>query len=361
MYMSYIVTLIITIVLFAQGVSAMEQQKKLPSLAFVSDCLKKHYVINSHDFTPIYGGADMNARAYTVKTNNQSLYFVKIKQRSDSVWNITLVDLLHRSGMPCIVPVIKTNQGHVSLPIGDFYITVYPFMQGVNGFEKNLTDCQWIDLGKALKTLHNFKLPQSLIQNLPQENYSSTSRDYVRSFLGNIPESCAYNDEIAHNFLNFIQAHKATIERVVERADFLGNLIKTQDQKLVLCHGDIHAGNVLITEQGNIYIVDWDDLILAPKERDLMFIGGGVGNVWNNRHEELLFFQGYGDTKINYQILAYYRYERIVKDIVEYAEALLLKTGTNFDKDRHEMYGHFVAQFGPKGVVDCAFATDYSF
>ena len=30
-----------------------------------------------------------------------------------------------------------------------------------------------------------------------------------------------------------------------------------------------------------IYIVDWDEPIMAPKERDLMFIGGGVANVWN--------------------------------------------------------------------------------
>ena len=30
-----------------------------------------------------------------------------------------------------------------------------------------------------------------------------------------------------------------------------------------------------------------------PKERDLMFIGGGVANVWNKPHEETLFYKGY--------------------------------------------------------------------
>lgn len=32
-------------------------------------------------------------------------------------------------------------------------------------------------------------------------------------------------------------------------------------------------------------IVDWDEPIMAPKERDLMFIGGGVANVWNDPSE----------------------------------------------------------------------------
>ena len=31
---------------------------------------------------------------------------------------------------------------------------------------------------------------------------------------------------------------------------------------------------MLIHENSDIYIVDWDEPIMAPKERDLMFIGG---------------------------------------------------------------------------------------
>ena len=73
----------------------------------------------------------------------------------------------------------------------------------------------------------------------------------------------------------------------------------------MLCHADIHGGNVLIDADGSIYIVDWDDPIMAPKERDLMFIGGGVANVWNNPHEEEVFYKGYGKTEMNMPILAY--------------------------------------------------------
>lgn len=105
-------------------------------------------------------------------------------------------------------------------------------------------------------------------------------------------------------------------------------------------------------------MLDWDEPIIAPKERDLMFIGGGVGNVWNKRHEEKLFYKGYGKVEIDSTILSYYRHERIVEDIAIYSRELLLTTAGS--KDRLEMYRHFIDMFATQGVVEIAFKTDES-
>jgi spectinomycin phosphotransferase len=59
----------------------------------------------------------------------------------------------------------------------------------------------------------------------------------------------------------------------------------------------------LVNGNNSIYIVDWDDPVMAPKERDLMFIGGGVANVWNKLHEEESFYRGYGRAEINTKLL----------------------------------------------------------
>jgi spectinomycin phosphotransferase len=115
---------------------------------------------------------------------------------------------------------------------------------------------------------------------------------------------------------------------------------------------DIHGGNVLIENSETFYIVDWDEPIMAPKERDLMFVGAGVGNVWNNLLEEKFFYEGYGKTKINLQALAYYRHERIVEDIAFYCRDLLLTTEGG--ENRLQMFKHFVAMFEPEGVVEIA-------
>ncbi len=147
-----------------------------------------------------------------------------------------------------------------------------------------------------------------------------------------------------------------TIRRLVDRAEQLAEKLHDLSPNFVLCHSDIHAGNVLLSGNDALYIVDWDEPIMAPRERDLMFIGGGVANVWNKPHEEELFYKGYGKTDVNMTLLSYYRHERIVEDIAEYAQELL--STTSGGKNRAEMYKQFVGMFEPNGVVDIAFKTD---
>jgi spectinomycin phosphotransferase len=153
-----------------------------------------------------------------------------------------------------------------------------------------------------------------------------------------------------------MKKHSIIIHRLVDRAEQLGKQIQNQLPEFVLCHSDIHGGNVLMDGNNIIYMVDWDDPIMAPKERDLMFIGGGVANVWNKPHEEEFFYKGYGKTEINKTILAYYRHERIVEDIAVLGQQLLLTSVS--EQHRAESYKHFIAQFEPQGVVDIAFKTD---
>ena len=152
-----------------------------------------------------------------------------------------------------------------------------------------------------------------------------------------------------------MKANANSIRRLVDHAEDLAKKIQKLFPKFVLCHSDIHAGNVLTVGNDSIYIVDWDNPIMAPKERDLMFIGGGVANVWNRPHEEELFYKGYGKTDVNRAILSYYRHERIVEDIAIYGQQLLLTMEGG--KDRPEMYKQFIDMFEPKGVVDIAFKT----
>lgn len=183
-------------------------------------------------------------------------------------------------------------------------------------------------------------------------------RQYIKHKLLTHIEAMLIDDEMAIQLMKFMKENSNTIFRLVDRAQELGQKLKDQPTKFVLCHSDIHGGNVLINGNNPIYIVDWNDPIMAPKERDLMFIGGGIANVWNKPHEEEFFYKGYGVTEVNAAMLAYYRHERIVQDIAEYGQELLLTTAGG--ANRQEMFKQFVAMFEPQGVVDIAFKTDIS-
>lgn len=104
-----------------------------------------------------------------------------------------------------------------------------------------------------------------------------------------------------------------------------------------------------------VAIVSWDAPLLAPKERDLMFIGGGIDDIWKSKREEADFYEGYGETKIDLTALAYYRYERIIEDLAAYAEQLLLTNEGG--ADREEAYERFAGNFEPGQTIEIAEKT----
>ena len=321
----------------------------------IIDCLHAHYGIDVVTLQRLSLGADINALVYKAEKQDKSAYFVKLKRGHHHDIGIAIVELLHQKGVQAVIPPIKTRQGHPTLNTDNFTLIMYPFIEGQDGFNRPLKNPQWLTLGMTLRQVHKIDVPSTIKQQLRQETYSSTYRDMVRSFYPYL-DVLPLNDNIAQEVSAFMKQHIRIIQRLVDRAEQLANIIQNESPPLVLCHSDIHGGNVLMANDKTLYIVDWDEPMMAPKERDLMFIGGGVANVWNNAHEEEIFYKGYGETEINQTILAYYRHERIVDDIAEYGPHLLLTSSGG--EERIEMYKHFIAMFEPRGVIDIAFKTD---
>lgn len=300
------------------------------------------------------GGADINAFSCRVDASTGS-YFVKFKYGDYEEVNLQIVRLLHEAGIKEIIFPISTLEGKLFQQLDQFGIIVYPFVDAPDGFIQHLSEKQWMKLGETLRNIHDISLPEFIRNKLRKENYSSRWREVVRSFYDKVNPATS-DDQLAKIFKDFFRKNINIIRRLVDVANELSRKIQPDLHECVLCHSDIHAGNILI-HNDDIYIIDWDEPILAPRERDLMFIGGGVGNVWNKPEEIKQFYKGYGKVDINKVTLAYYRHERIVEDIAVYGQSLLFPvTG---EESRSEMLKHFMSMFEPGGVVDIAFKTDY--
>lgn len=322
---------------------------------FIINCLSTYYSIGVTALVLLPLGADPNASIYKIQSCDEKTYFIKLKRGYFHDTNIEVLELLETAEIQHLISPIKTVTGTKIQQVDDFTLIVYPFVEGQDGFSRSLTDEQWIALGRALKQAHEIHVPTFLKTRIRREEFSPKWRDIVRSLYSN-SEAVSINDEIALNLWEFLQENKSIIQQLVDRSEQLSQKASSHPLKFVLCHSDLHGGNVLIDGTKALYIIDWDDSILAPKERDLMFMGGGVGNVWNKPHEEKLFYQGYGQTDVNWTLISYYRYERIVEDIAVYSQELLLKPMQ--DNNRIEMYKQFMSMFEPRGVVDIAFETE---
>jgi spectinomycin phosphotransferase len=83
-----------------------------------------------------------------------------------------------------------------------------------------------------------------------------------------------------------------------------------------------------------------------------MYIGAGIDRLWVNEEQQAYFHEGYGSCTIDHECLAYYRYERIIQDLVAYAEELFL--GQPDEQDRQVAYRFFASNFEPGGTIEMA-------
>ena len=143
----------------------------------------------------------------------------------------------------------------------------------------------------------------------------------------------------------FWRERQATIRTLAERAETLARRLQAAGLPWVLCHADIHTFNVMVDTAGCLWIVDWDETVLAPKERDLMFAAGGISTTLVGPHAETLISEGYdgpehrGPVQIDPLALAYYRYAWAVQDIGGFAERVFKMPELGVVSKRHAVEG----------------------
>ncbi len=327
------------------------------SIAQLSNNLLEQYRIHAVQIASLAYGADAAAKVYRVTASDGGPYFLKVRRGFFDEVTLAVLHYLHQRHLTHIIAPTPARNGQLWVPLneGDVTATLYPFVEGHNGFEQALTDNQWHQLGEALKHIHSSALPDELLQRIPPERYSRQWCDKVKALLIR-SEHEAFADPVASEVAVCLNSKAEEIRYLVRRTEELGEVLQTQKSELVLCHSDIHAGNVLIDVTGRLYVIDWDNLILAPKERDLMFIGGGIGGIWSSPREESIFYGGYGPTEIDPVALAYYRFARIVEDIALYGEQFLFtNTGGELRKRGANIIGRF---FEPNVLPQHLIVTD---
>ncbi len=306
---------------------------------------------NRLSFLPL--GADVNTAVFRVVMENETAFFLKLRKGAFYEVTVTVPQYLHAQGIQVIIAPLETTSGQPWVRMDDYTMILYPFIEGRNGYKVALSDQQWLDFGAALKGIHATQLPPELARLIPRETYSAHWREMVTTFQVQI-EEVRFHDPTAIKTAVFMKSRRDEITYMVVRADQLGHQLQGRTLDMVLCHSDIHPGNLLLGVNDSLYIVDWDNPIFAPKERDLMLIGGC--GTWNNAREENLFYQGYRQNELDHMALAYYRYERIIQDIAAYCEQLLLTEAGG--EDREQSFTYFSSQFLPHKEVEIAIKND---
>ena len=292
--------------------------------ALIAECLETHdgLAIDALSYLPI--GPDMRAFVYRATARDGRDWFVKVRIGPVNEASLLVPAALNERGIHDVLAPLRTRSGHLSrrLPNGDSVI-LYPFIEGENGKIVGLSNEQWREFGEALRDVHASGLEARFRDLLPRETFALPSAALVRQLSALVRET-EFESPAAREFAAFWRDQQPRVDAMLNRAESLGRALQAKPFDLVLCHTDIHAANILVGDDGRIWLIDWDAPLIAPRERDLLFVIGSRIARAVEPFQEDLFFEGYGPTEIDRDALIYYRYERIVEDIGEFGRSVFL-------------------------------------
>ena len=318
-------------------------------------CVGNEYGLSVTQITFLPLGADVNTAVYRLVTTDGTPYFLKLRKADFDKAAVSLAKFFSDQDITQVIPPLVTKSGQLWGETAVFRTILYPFIEGGNGYEVDLQDFHWSAFGTALKKIHTTTIPSTISDNIRKESYSPQYREAVKQFLTRI-EDDVFDDFIATKLASFLKCKRVETMELIERAEQLAQRLQAQTPEMVVCHSDIHAGNLLIGNDGDLYIVDWDEPTIAPKERDLMYVGSGLISDLVPQEEEALFYRTYGQTKINTTALAYYRYERIIQDIAAFCKRLL--SADESEKDREQFLRYLTSNYESGGTIEIAYQAD---
>jgi spectinomycin phosphotransferase len=302
-------------------------------------------------FLPI--GHDLQAFVYQVVTNDRTSFFLKIRAGAVNEAALDVPHALIDRGIDNILAPITTRAGGLWCPLdADHTVVLYPFIHGQDAMTIGLKSDQMREFGATLRAVHDSGMADRFRDLLRVEDFSLPSAALVRDILA-LTGDATFESPAATRLAGFLRDNATRVHELLARAEEIGRGLQSQPFEPVLCHADIHAANILVGDDGRIWLIDWDGPLIAPRERDLFFVIGSRIARPISSEEEVIFFEGYGPTEIDEAAIIYSRYERIIEDIGEFGRSVFLDPQLGEEMKEREM-GLAMGFFEPGGDIDRA-------
>ena len=283
-------------------------------------CLHEHYGFAAVALVFLPLGLDARSGIYRAVSDHGAVCLLKVRRGPLYEPSLLIPRYLSDQGIASVVAPIPTKRGALWADLEEWTLAVYPFIEGERGWRPSMTDGQWEAVGAALKQIHRVTPPAEGLRLVRRETFDPA--EYIRSARAfEAREAGAEGgSEHARALRAAWMARRPAIHAALASMETLGRALQRQSGPYVICHADLHPGNIIRNQAGEVFLIDWDDVMLAPKERDFLFVGQARADgaaPAQTAPQTSPFFQGYGETAMDWAALTYYRWERVIQDLIE--------------------------------------------
>jgi spectinomycin phosphotransferase len=329
----------------------MHEQPEIP-VEHLRACFQDQYDLIPAIFEFLPLGLDSYAGVYRVVSEQGTASLLKVTSRPLYEPRCLVPRYLKDQGITSVVAPIPTRSGALWTHLEEWTVTVYPFLEGETSWT-GMTDEQWKEVGTIFQRIHRVRLPSFGFESLRKETFDPTEyARWIHTFETQHAHARGGASASQRALRSSWMVHQSTIHTAVAILETLGNVLQSRTLPYVVCHADLHPANLLRDHVGRVFVIDWDEVMLAPKERDFLFIKESSAD------SEALpgtpeFFRGYGQTEIDWIALTYYRYERVVQDLIAFAQDVFFRDDLG-EESRAEAVQFFDEILAEGGEIDAA-------
>jgi spectinomycin phosphotransferase len=324
----------------------------VPSIQQLTGWVRNDYGLVLRDVDRVAHGADVAVDLWRAVAPAGTAYAVKLSGGGTPAGDL-VTSHLAASGIDGVLAPLRTRAGWLASDHLGRRLTVTPWADGEPALDVDLTAAHWRAFGALLAATHRTDVPGALAAALPWDDLTHDAiAEQVRVTIAQlaVPPADGTADAVRHAWWDATDR----ITALSHHATGLSAALRSITHKHVVCHGDPHVGNLLVGEVGAVWLVDWDGAVLAPRERDLMFVLGGVlafAPVGDDDRTE--FFAGYGEADVDPRLVAYYLCTRALDDVSGWAA----QAADPRSADRQRALDIVRGILSPPGLVDVALSA----
>lgn len=270
---------------------------------------------------------------YRANTRSGISYFLKLHDpvenqmmaASSRAFYLPLMQQLHTKGiLPNIPQPLPTLQGALSLGIGTNELVITNFIEGqLVGFGK-LPERVLIQLAEIVGILHVSIAELEFEHPFIEQFEIVFEHDLLKSFdtLTTLDASATSGQLLLRDS---ILPHKTQILAHLKYLKELQAYVKSANKPKVVCHTDLHGGNLITDSEGNLHILDWENAMIAPPEHDMIFFAREDNfkmTFWPH------YIRKFQTASIDPEILRFFFYRRGLEDIADFILRILRRDGS---------------------------------
>jgi spectinomycin phosphotransferase len=283
--------------------------------------LKESYGVEVEhlDFIPVGD----SAYSYRVNCENKQKLYLKLfdhqneRQMSGvsrlSYYLPLMWQLYHGGYLKNITYPIKNVRGAYQTTFDGVTIVLFNFIEG-----ETLADAHPFSddiLRKVTGLMVSIQRASSKVDlsSLPKDNFDISFAGSLKECVKELEKPHATNSSALVILRELVLTNKELIKTSLDYVVELRGLVNRDTNELVLCHGDVWGGNIIRNED-ELFLIDWESVILAPHEYNVFSYIGDRFDVFYTAYEQELNRQ----VNMNLDLLRFYSYRAHLRNLTNW-------------------------------------------